>query len=117
MTIIFLDWGKPYTTRIGRRVRIWTRNAKCGNSQYPVRGEVEYNDNLWSDFRWSATGECYETNDFDLVNVPEKHVRWVVFYPESYCAGFASREEAMRSTSKSDRLACKPVEFTEGEGL
>lgn len=47
-----------------------------------------------------------------LVNVPEKHVRWVNIYPSAQ-----ETREGADAQAHTDRIACIRVEFEEGEGL
>ena len=51
-----------------------------------------------------------------LRNVPEKHVRWVNFYPYG-CAGKHRTRDEADDFAAEDRIACIRVEFEEGEGL
>ena len=76
---------------------------------------------------WMACGKAngvVDCSSFDLVNVPEKHTRYVNFYRmrdkdgvrDWQCRCFSSKHQAAYFSSP-DCVASVPVEFTEGEGL
>ena len=114
-----IDWDKPYTTRDGREVLIYTMSSRIGT--YPIRGEVKSHAGDWNESSWTSVGmwshERHAPED-DLVNVPQKHTVWVNVYRESvnedHCHN--SKDEA-DANSTGDRVACFLHTFTEGEGL
>ena len=125
------DPTKPVQTRDGRAARIICSDARLSWGaplvalvQAPGRsGElIEFYD---------AEGRAKTTIDGsnDLINAPEKGTRWVgVWRRENGSilisddgATKADADEYARNITLRDtgwrRIACKPVEFTEGEGL
>ena len=114
-----IDWNKPVQTRDGSEVNIYTTSAKAGNKKYPVRGEVLKKSGFWSFESWTPEGEwsaCAADSDLDLVNVPEKHVRYFNMYPDSgkFVQPRSSRDEA-DAKAAAGRIACVRVEFEEGQ--
>jgi hypothetical protein len=112
------DPTKPVQTRDGRKARIVATGLNC------IQGSIvavvthqdggEYASHFFDDGRYISGVE----GDLDLVNVPEKRGLWVNFYPDQGRMVFAhpSREEA-DAKAGADRVACKYVEFEEGEGV
>jgi len=116
-----IDWDKLVQTRDGREVRIYTRAGQ--NSIYPVVGEVSCSVS-WTVVRWTIEGRYVknETDNNDLVNIPQQHTYAANFYkpaPGSKRATiylFNNRSDANEAATDS-RIACIDVTFTEGEGL
>lgn len=72
-----IDWNKPVQTRDGRRVKIFTTEAR--DTEYPVQGEI-LEPHKWEQHIWTEDGYFLNTRkvtDDDLVNVPEE--RWEVY--------------------------------------
>src|SRR5215467_3030252 len=71
------DPTKPVQTRSGLKVEILRSNVD--NKKFPIVALVTIDGRqvahtFGADGRW---GVPYASNPMDLVNVPEKHVRWV----------------------------------------
>lgn len=111
-----LDLTKPVQTRSGVPVRILCTDAKKENG--PIIGLIQYKDGTESCYRWNADGRFMSPDcehDYDLVNVPDKHVFYVNAYEhDPLLVPQRSREEADRNAAK-DRIACVRVEWTEGQ--
>ena len=118
-----IDWDKPYKTRDGRRVFIYTRSSRVGNC--PVRGEVESHvGDAWNNIAWhsdGAWGNDGHTRDADLVNVPQKHTMTVNVNKRKHDSQIWFCPHVDREVADSlyteNRIACIEVTFTEGEGL
>lgn len=97
-----------------KKVRIICRDAK---GYYPLIAltkedgqEVDSSHTIDGLFEREIEGRL------DLVNISEKIERWVNIYSREY--GHATKEEADACAGNAkDRIACIPIEFTEGEGL
>lgn len=118
------DITKPFRCR----EKHWTASAIKGPDGrfygWACRHLDDPEEASWDHFgRWNErTGE----NARDLVNIPEKHVRWVNVFGVAGTLGlsdpFRSKEEADGSVrhmpiSAANRTACIRIEFEEGEGL
>ncbi|MHB8744779.1 MAG: hypothetical protein ACYC9L_16940 [Sulfuricaulis sp.] len=71
---------------------------------------------------WTKDGSWHPempNHPTDLIQAPQRHVRWVncYNYRNSGGAAYATREEADFHADNLFRIACIRVEFTEGEGL
>ena len=117
-----LDLNKPVQTRDGRKVRILATDRK--GAHYPVLGLLTQADDEETVESWTLAGEFYsgDTDEADLVNVPEKRVLYFNIYPPtspvyrsagSYTAN-KTRAEADRNAATQDRIACIRVEFEAG---
>jgi hypothetical protein len=112
------DPTKPVQTRDGRKARIVATGLNC------IQGSIvavvthqdggEYASHFFDDGRYILR----EESDLDLVNVPEKRGFWVNFYLDRGMLAllYPSREEA-DARAGANRVACKYVEFEEGEGV
>lgn len=111
------DPTKPHRQRNGLPAQAWP-----GPSGY-LFGWMKINENHAGEesASWQSDGcwlmsKCESPHD--LVNIPEKIVRWVNVYgssPGMFYVHF-TREEARRNGG-SDRIACLRIEFEPGEGL
>ena len=115
-----IDWDKPVQTRDGREVVIYTRAG--GNADYPVVGEVRLSGGTWSVNRWTSNGSDPQARTcLRLVNVRQQHTVWVSLCRNTcgdvYCHAISSAKAASDSGVISDRVACIPLTFYEGEGL
>lgn len=105
-----IDWTKPVQTRDGRKVTIYT--TECRRPK-PVLGVVHW-DEYDEIYNWFTDGthSCGIEMAIDLVNVPEKHVRYINIY--NHDIGFPTRKLA-DIYSDNIRQACIKIEFTEGQ--
>lgn len=111
------DPSKPVQTTVGEPARILCTDRKdvCGRSIVALvtsRG-VESTRTFMADGK-SASGHYS-----DLINVPERHVRWVNVYrrgPIEELSAYSTRKYADGFSGR-ERIACIRVEFTDGEGL
>lgn len=110
------DPTKPVQTRDGRSARIICTDR---DSIYPIVALVrELNGEESVSFHTNngrVTPHYGGPSRVDLINVPEKHVRWVNFFPRD-AEVYDSREEADEDAT-AERIACVRVEFKDGEGL
>jgi len=114
-----IDLTKPVQTRCGKKVRILCTD-RVGS--YPVCGLINVRSTREALHTWRSDGSWHlfigERSDYDLINVPEKHVRWGVL---TDAWGFASKEEAEthRDAFHPHRSKCTivRVEWEDGEGL
>lgn len=115
------DPTKPVQTRDGRAARIIDTNFKClQNKNYTLIVVITNNTNNESIHVFRSDGSYIDSKpDWNLINIPEKHVRWINFYNNAPCSlPYLSKEAANRGCGDLiNRIACVRIEFTEGEGL
>lgn len=107
-----LDLSKPIQTRDGRLVEL-IGVSKNPNVELPIAGIVSHESKIES---WSRDGSifCDKTKqDRDLINVPEKIVRWVNAY-ENCAYGYDSLNIA-KCNRLDGCIACIRIEFTRGQ--
>jgi len=112
------DPTKPVQTRDGNKARIICSDRLAGQSVVALIEHCGSEIIAW----FYANGRSNSDNidrPGDLVNVPEKHVRWVNFY-HLYDGGvhttYKSRKEADKGEFVNhNRIACKRIEFEEGQ--
>jgi hypothetical protein len=114
------DPTKPVQTRDGRKARIVDTNFKGILGQGQIVAIVSEPSGYETLVVYCDDGQMYEDrNDVrNLVNVPEKRGFWVNFYPDQNGLVFLhpSRKEADINAG-ANRVACKYVEFEEGDGV
>jgi hypothetical protein len=117
-----LDLNKPVQTRDGRKVRVLATDRK-GAAYYPVLGLLTQADGEETVESWTLVGEFYsgDTDEADLVNVPEKIVGYLNVYGTRSQYGQTSYRlydsRAIADAEADDmrgRIACIRVEFEEG---
>lgn len=108
-----VDWDKPIRTSGGQPARLLGscrlrpgQDARVVAIDYGHEGEVVRQYFEDGTAVWVA---C------QIVNVPEKHVRWVNMYAHTGFV-YATREDA-EERANDKRIACIRFEFEEGEGL
>jgi len=110
------DPTKPVRTRDGRAARILCTDFK--NDDGPIIAAITFAlDGKERVFSYHSNGRYYTyASNSDLVNIPEKHVRWVNVF---HCGGYlcATKEIADSLDVEKSRIACVRIEFEEGEGL
>lgn len=120
------DAGKEYQTRDGRRAKVFIRES---NGPWPLLGAYEVSPGNWDFARWQVNGRYVDTvaQPTDLMPPePERRTVWVNIYRDAdsgwrnMCS--ETREDAdfragSRTDLRTDRIACVPVTFAEGEGL
>lgn len=110
------DINKPFKTRDGRNVHLYSKNA---NGPFPIHGVVDGN---YAPYGWRKDGTFtwHQNHPLDLVNMPERRkVKvWINVYPPGLYACHGLREEADNKAA-ADRIACieREIEYTVGEGL
>jgi hypothetical protein len=108
------DPNKPVQTRDGRPARIVCTDKK---SEHPIVALIIEKDGFEAVRSYLENGS-YDgvTKDgrLDLINVPEKIVRYLNAYPSGESYSYKSRKEADVGAT-SFRMACFRVEFTEGQ--
>lgn len=117
-----IDWDKPVQTVSGLEATVYTTEGR--DREYPVVGEVCYDDGESRISKWNPEGVAYGSNGkfppYDLVNVPEKNTQVLNINREDngYIWGhlYDSRTAADKFAA-SFRIACIEVTFTEGDGL
>ena len=114
-----IDLSKRVQTKFGKEVKIY-----CF---YPIQGEIHgayrqgpVNDGYWVPMVWSTYGACipsWKSNQGmeDLVNVPEKRICFMNVNVDSYTVHDTRIDADNWATTQ--RIACKRIEVTEGEGL
>lgn len=108
------DLTKPLQTRDGREVRIYATDA---GGEYPIHGAVKEGQG-WLHEGWSIRGELVRGLErcLDLVNVPQKNVRYLNIYPaEMDVIRTHATKELADSVAAIGRIACVRVEFEEGQ--
>ena len=116
-----LDLNKPVQTRDGRKVRVLATDRK--GAHYPVLGLLTQADDEETVESWTLAGEFYsgDTDEADLVNVPEKIVGYLNVYGTRSQYGQTSYRlydsRAIADAEADDmrgRIACIRVECEEG---
>ena len=110
------DPTKPVQTRDGRKARIICTDYK--GSIQPVIAIIDEGDREsvhWYNKDGRFLTIAQETRD-DLINVPEKRKVWVNINSSGSTYGYQCREVA-DEMADSRRIACKELEYYEGEGL
>lgn len=110
------DPTKPVQTRDGKPARILASDLR--NPAYPIVAAIYQLDQEVA-FTYAKNGRYLDSvvkDEMDLINIPEKHVRWLNVYPTGLGRLYLSREEADRFSSP-NRIACIRIEYEEGEGL
>ena len=115
------DPTKSVQTRDGKPARIICTDAKNADGR-PMIVLVEVPKGHETAISYAANGRyAAEKHDFDLINVPQKHKRWLNIYSGTNWpflgTHFATRAEADQEAYPNTRIACIEIEFTEGEGL
>ena len=114
-----LDLTKPVQTRDGRAARIIATDRE--SAYYPVVALVERKGISQKETLATLTIDGREVKGVsgpnDLINIPEKHVRWVNLYPDSNTSRDHQSRKSADDRAGPRRIACLKLEFTEGEGL
>ena len=98
------DPTKPVQTRDGRKARIICTDAK--QNKYPIVALVTINDEIEDVRSYTESGYFYafENNSaFDLINIPERKVKFANVYETHVSRWFDERSEA-DSTKSSGRI-------------
>lgn len=119
------DPSKPVQTRDGRAARILCTDRK--DSRFPIIALVTYANGSETPSYYTKNGGyndpiCNKHSPGDLINIPEKHVRYMnVFLINGTISNGSlhhTKEVAEKSCgSGENRVGCIKIEFTEGEGL
>ena len=116
-----IDWDKPYTTRNGCEVRIYTTDG--GDLEKSVIGERLDISGNWVLFKRPKNGQVRgdgKMDSHDIVNVPQQHTLTVNVNRRNRnkinLCGYESTEAA-DDQATGYRIACIKLTFTEGEGL
>jgi hypothetical protein len=113
-----IEVGKTYLTRDGQKARVICTDKKGKSGRSVVVLVLESKDTEHSITLYS-NGAVYtgETSDLDLVSEykePVKIVRYFNVYADGLFFDYPTREHA-DGRANDERIACKRVEFTEGE--
>lgn len=117
-----LDLTKPVMTRDGRKATILCTDLK-NNSPVVARVESKEMDGSEVLLSYAPTGKFHTMDSgYDLINVPQKHSRWLNVSMdgdgELFFSTYSDHKLAEHAWKGSNgRIACIKVEFTEGEGL
>lgn len=106
-----IDFSKPVQAKKGNEAVIYTTDGK---GEYPVVGQVKKEDDDWRSGCWTLSGENpTQDSDYNLINVPEKHVRYINFYS----GGIGAHEDrkAADKVATASRIACIRIEFEDGQ--
>lgn len=115
-----LDLTKPVSTRDGRKVRVLCTDLK---GVHPIVGVVTRADGEEVVLTWLPDGRLSfnVACPGDLINVPERHVRWVNVYRgldgRMWGASLCVSREMADAHADCNRIACLRIEFEEGQGL
>lgn len=117
-----LDLTKPVQTRDGRSVRIIETNFKGYSDTLTIVAIVwDSTVNQEVIHLYTPDGKTNNNSKWDLINIPEKHTRWINIFPTGHNSeNYKTKEEADRiynGVNISKRIACIKIEFEEGEGL
>lgn len=109
-----IDFTTLVTTRNGKSVRILCTD---GPGIQPVIGII---DGFIGPSFWTLDGLYLEKSynqlsDFDLINPPQKEVRYVnVYPPDEFSRTYFTRQDA-DTLANNKRIACIRIEFTPGQ--
>ena len=111
------DPTKPVQTRDGRKARILCTDK--ASETHPIIAEVfrEGDDSSVHIYMDSGMYVDGATHELDLINIPEKHVRYINFYDDDITGTtmkYKSRADA-DANAIPDRLACVRVEYEDGQ--
>lgn len=124
------DHTKPFRCRDGREAVFLGEipaDDLCGD--YCGRSIAARVHNLdgWEIRAFTRKGEfdpAQGETGWDLVNVPQKHKRWVNVYRHQHdtevlisCSSRGGADAAAFAITEGERIACIEIEFTEGDGL
>jgi len=113
-TQMTFDPSKPVQTRYGRKARIAFDDFA---GPKPIIAAIDYGDHEVLD-EYYSNGLFHPNeiqSDTDLVNVPEKHVRWMNLYHNDQSAVLHPTKEEAMAVAGPNCIARKRIEFTEGE--
>lgn len=101
--------------RDGRKARIVCTDM---NSEWPIIALIEDQNGIEYPRAFHEDGRIYtdDVSAHDLINVPEKHVRWVNLY-STHNSHFHKTKEKADAEARQGRIACIRIEYEEGEGL
>lgn len=116
------DPTKPVQTRCGYPARILATDLK--NPNHPIVAAVTKDSGTEMVESYKQCGTLWNSglDEMDLINIPQKHVRWVNVFGSGdgfYVCSFFESEAAARIAIPHPKLVAKAIriEFTEGEGL
>ena len=107
--------GHKWQTRDGKPVEIYRQDDGTGR----ILGAVYYeHEKKWGLRVWFENGGwCLKRgHQYDLVDVPVKHIRWVNVYDIKNPRSHPTKEKADKYAG-TNRIACIKIEYEEGEGL
>jgi len=110
-----LDLNKPVQIRDGRKARIICTDRAGNYSIVALVGDIE-DIEIFTEKGQIRVGR--DNQPGDLINVPEKHVRYLNVYS---IGGKLGPFESFRTASEAEKMrgsnciACKRVEFKEGQ--
>ncbi len=110
------DPSKPVQTRDGRKARIIATDRQGHEPLIALVTEPQGHECIYA---FQPSGVCHPRapgHADDLVNIVEKHVRWINIYNGGCSVPHKTKPEADLNAAGS-RIACLRVEFEEGEGL
>ena len=112
------DPTKPVQTREGWKARILATDINDYGGETIAAAITHPGDGAELLRSYYPNGQYYDgdPSGLDLINVPEKHVRWVNFNPAGLASDYLTREDADQYANPT-RIACVRVEFEDGEGL
>ena len=82
------DTNKPFTTRDGRAVTLFTADAE---GSYPLVGQIAGDTNVWV-WRKDGTRERSGPEGVDLINTPVKRTGWINLYMRENGSVFTGRD-------------------------
>lgn len=106
--------GQEYETECGCPARIYSTDTGKGGHIHGAYWSER--DSKWYPMSWYWDGRSYVYN-LNLRDKPRKIKGWVNVYPERVGAHLYSTKEHADRCADPRRIACIPIEYTEGEGL
>lgn len=109
-----IDWTKPIQTthKPPRPARVLCTDLRVTSGPIVVAVDHCGTEDTW---RVCVDGRLPDITSFKLVNVPQKHVRYVNMYNDDGSGSAWMTKQAADQGAASIRIACVRVEFTEGQ--
>jgi len=108
------DQTKPCRTRDGRKARIISTDLKSFSPIVAIVDHENGREECVGIFHLNGRIIDHMDRPDDLVNVPEKHVRWLNIYDTPDAKLYMTKEQADKLADDT-RLACVRIEFEEGQ--
>ena len=110
------DPTKPVQTRDGRKAR--RADVNLENKIYPLCFIIEKQRGIEEPETYTEQGKFYSDGGFsvlDLINIPEKHVRYMSIYNKDDSSVLYKSRKQADSNAGEGRSACIRIEYEDGQ--